>query len=613
MTSASSELKSQYHSDNENRISENGEKKALIIGVSDYNDNDIQSLEFCKNDGEKMHETLKSIAYQIPDNYKLIGHVEFDKMREAIYDFFDNPNSKADDTLLFYYSGHGIPDTDGDVYLATSEIDPDSPYRRGFSFNELTKMMNNSPCTRIVTILDCCYSGAAKIAKGIGKGGDDAAAKLGTAAINDKSTNLQRNKGVCLLAASQAAQEAYALKEGNHSIFTHYLLEGLKGNEKSIDTFGNVTADSLGKYVHRAIVNLPQDKRPKQTPIRKVEVGDEIILAHYPELLKKPDEVNEYLLEKSCFFITPIGKENSELRKLSDQVFHEIVKPATKECNYGVVYSGSSEPGVIITQLVEHLYNDEFVIADLTGNNAHVMYELGLCHAFRKHVIQIKDISKECLSFDLPGTQTIDFDLNDRDKIEKCKKEIVRQIKSIESKALPLPLMLPPDIEMVTGEKEVLDLLNKHKKQIKDEYCAMWITDEYDRESINKYYSEESKIGINNIIRLINTKTIDKDRIIDHVMMFKDDICAGRYIIFSTTHVDYEIAICHKNKRKNDVIAILMFPDNLNNKVDLAIYSSAPAFVDAVKTRFRDFQQQGKRFRIENDIEKSVDIWIGNT
>jgi hypothetical protein len=612
MTVASSELNSQYYSDNQNSPSENGEKKALIIGVSEYNDNDIQPLEFCRNDGEKMHETLKSIAYQIPDNCKLLGHVEFDKMREAIYDFFDNANTRADDTLLFYYSGHGIPDTDGDVYLATSEIDPDSPYRRGFSFNELTRMMNNSLSTRIVTILDCCYSGAAKVAKGIGKGGDDAAAKLGTAAINDKSTNLQKNKGICLLAASQAAQEAYALKEGKHSIFTHYLLEGLKGNEKSVDTFGNVTVDSLGKYVHRAIVNLPKDKRPKQTPIRKVEVGDEIILAHYPELLKKSTEVDKYLLEKSSFFITPIGKENSELRKLSDQVFHEIVEPAAKECGYNVVYDGTSDPGVIITQLIEHLYNDEFVIADLTGNNAHVMYELGLCHAFRKHVIHIKDISKDYPSFDLPGTQTIDFDLKDRDKIEKCKKEIVRQIKSIESKALPLALMLPPNIEMVSGEKEILDLLNKHKKQTKDEYCTMWITDEYDRESIDKYYSEEAKIGINNIIRLINTKIIDKDRLKDHIMMFKDDICAGKYSIFSTTHVDYEIVLCYKNKRKNDIIALLMFPDNLNNKVDLAIYSSAPAFVDAVKTRFRDFQQQGKRFRIiKNDIQKSIDIWIG--
>ena len=287
----------------EKNISENGEKKALIIGVSEYDHEEIQELEFCKNDGEKVHDILKSVAYQIPDNYKLIGHVKFDRMRDAIYDFFDNANTKADDTLILYYSGHGIPDTDGDVYLATSETDPDSPYRRGFSFNELTKMMNNSSSTKIVTILDCCYSGAAKIAKGISKGGDDAAAKLGTAAIKDKSTNLHKNKGICLLAASQAAQEAYALNEGKHSIFTHYLLEGLKGNEKSVDGLGNVTADSLGKYIHRAIVNLPSDRRPKQTPIRKIEVGDEIVVAEYPHLAKRLGEPEKNLTEKSCFLL----------------------------------------------------------------------------------------------------------------------------------------------------------------------------------------------------------------------------------------------------------------------------------------------------------------------
>jgi aminopeptidase-like protein len=198
--------------------------------------------------------------------------------------------------------------------------------------------------------------------------------------------------------------------------------------------------------------------------------------------------------------------------------------------------------------------------------------------------------------------------------VEKCKKEIVRQIKSIESRFLSLPLNLSPDVEMVSGEKEVLDLLNKHKRQTKEEYCAMWITDEYDRETLNKYYLEENKLEINNITRLIDIKKIEKERIREHIMMFKDDICSGRYSLFSTLNGDYEIALCQKNRKKNDVTAILMFPDNLNNKVDLAIYSNAPSFVDAIRIRFRDFQQKGKRFRIiKNDIDKSIDDWILQT
>lgn len=49
------------------------------------------------------------------------------------------------DTLLFYYSGHGVPDTDQDVYLAASETDPYQPSKRGFNFNELIKVMKVFP------------------------------------------------------------------------------------------------------------------------------------------------------------------------------------------------------------------------------------------------------------------------------------------------------------------------------------------------------------------------------------------------------------------------------------------------------------------------------------
>lgn len=96
-------------------------KKALIIGVSDYNI--LKPLAFCKNDGGEMVEVLKSREYEISETCKLIGEVESSSMRSAIYGFFRNKNIKPKDILIFYYSGHGVLDAYGDHYLAPSDID----------------------------------------------------------------------------------------------------------------------------------------------------------------------------------------------------------------------------------------------------------------------------------------------------------------------------------------------------------------------------------------------------------------------------------------------------------------------------------------------------------
>ena len=115
------------------------------------------------------------------------------------------------------------------------------------------------------------------------------------------------------MAASQAAQEAYALKEGDHSIFTYYLLQGLKGTEKSVDSDGNITPYSLGNFIYRSILNLPARKRPKQKPITKVEASGDIILASYPNLSKSklvssPIIQTQFQPESQ----TPLGKQQQE-------------------------------------------------------------------------------------------------------------------------------------------------------------------------------------------------------------------------------------------------------------------------------------------------------------
>jgi hypothetical protein len=304
-----------------------GTRKALIISVSNYSNSDLQALDFCKNDGEEMYELLKSLGYEILDNHKLVGQVEFDTMREAIYDFFDNAHTKAEDTIVFYYSGHGVPAPDGDMCLASSEINPDDPYRRGFSSYELTRLIQNSVSIRIVTILDCCYSGAAKVSKGL----EDAAAKIGSVVLENKARMLQQQgEGKCLLAASQAAQEAFGLKEQDHSIFTYYLLEGLRENEKSVDVNGNVTPYSLGSYIYRTIMNLPPKRRPKQKPITKVEASGDIILAHYSKFAKMqavdPNKDTDNEQEKEPQRNNNDSDQNPPLQSVLDEAVKRIIE-----------------------------------------------------------------------------------------------------------------------------------------------------------------------------------------------------------------------------------------------------------------------------------------------
>jgi hypothetical protein len=250
-------------------------KRALVIGISDYDK--LEHLSFCKNDGNEVYELLISLGYEISSNNKLTGTVRWTEMREAIKRFFTQ-NVKSKDTLLFYFSGHGIPDDIGDNYLATSEIDPCFPYDKGYSFDDITKMMQRSISNRIVAILDCCFSGAAEVSKGH----DEVAARIGKTSIRDKSLALE-GEGRCILAACQPLQGAYDFNERNHSLFTYYVLDGLRGaNGESVDNGGRVTPDSLGRYVYDKVTEVI----PSQKPIRKIETSGDIILAYYPQFTR---------------------------------------------------------------------------------------------------------------------------------------------------------------------------------------------------------------------------------------------------------------------------------------------------------------------------------------
>jgi hypothetical protein len=92
-------------------------RRALIIGISEYDR--LARISFCQNDGNGMYEVLRWAGYDLPNYNKLTGYVNWESMKSTTIDFFVDHSISNDDILVFYYSGHGVQDIYGEIYLVT--------------------------------------------------------------------------------------------------------------------------------------------------------------------------------------------------------------------------------------------------------------------------------------------------------------------------------------------------------------------------------------------------------------------------------------------------------------------------------------------------------------
>jgi hypothetical protein len=117
-----------------------------------------------------------------------------------------------------------------------------------------------------------------------------------------------------------------------------------------------------------------------------------------------------------CFFISPIGAEDSEHRRHSDAILSSYVEKAlaTVEPKLRVVRADKiTQPGMITKQVLEYLMKSRLVVADLSYHNPNVFYELAVRHATGKPVIHIKRLS-DSLPFDNKDFRTIEIAFDDK-------------------------------------------------------------------------------------------------------------------------------------------------------------------------------------------------------
>ena len=115
---------------------------------------------------------------------------------------------------------------------------------------------------------------------------------------------------------------------------------------------------------------------------------------------------------KKCFVISPIGSEGSKIRKDADEVFKFIIQPAMHKFDITPFRSDHlDKPGKISEQVFQEIKDANLCIADLTGNNPNVFYELAIAQMLNKPVIIIIKKGQK-IPFDVKDFRIIQYDIS---------------------------------------------------------------------------------------------------------------------------------------------------------------------------------------------------------
>lgn len=149
-----------------------------------------------------------------------------------------------------------------------------------------------------------------------------------------------------------------------------------------------------------------------------------------------------------CFFITPIGDSGSAVRKHADEMLNRYLRPVGEElCVQFVRGDESAEPGSILRQIVERLLQCSAAVADLTGFNPNVMYELAIAHSFRKPTVLLqRTTSNDRLPFDVVQERVIQFDPSLTEDRERALIELKTQLRACLDGSIDTPVSTALDL-----------------------------------------------------------------------------------------------------------------------------------------------------------------------
>ena len=240
--------------------------QALLLGFADYRH--AHSLPSVRRDLQYLSETLVDYGgYQVTT---ISDRTLVDKPGARAREYVENRIARwlsslsTDDTALLYFSGHGVRNGHGQLFLALPEFTPQSPSEAGVSVSWLRRQLESSNAGTKLLVLDACHAGAARSVE-----------TITTVPMEEIAAELGEALGVITLASCHADEKSVIWPSKDLSLFTYWLSQGLKGRA-DFDDDGTVTVDELYRYLDTHVpITARAVLRHTQRPVRII--GPDVI------------------------------------------------------------------------------------------------------------------------------------------------------------------------------------------------------------------------------------------------------------------------------------------------------------------------------------------------
>ncbi len=235
---------------------------ALIIGINDY----IRApkLRYAINDANEMEKVLVEFYGFKWD--KIIKLIDREATKENIMKAFDKLRLSADkdDRVLIFFAGHGItvtlPDGREKGYILPVDGSQDELITSAISTDQLNEISQLIKAKHLFFIMDACYGGLI-FAR---------AQPLSPTAL-DYLEVISTRRARKALTAGGRDQTVLDTGPGGHSVFTFYLIDGLKNMTADLNRDGMITSAELNEYVAPRVT---AESNKGQTPEYGILAGD---------------------------------------------------------------------------------------------------------------------------------------------------------------------------------------------------------------------------------------------------------------------------------------------------------------------------------------------------